>query len=198
MPYYRCPACGLTGYSAARHFDTRVCPNCSAALPDDAKRYPVDRGVREIVGVVAARPQAGAEARRTLVGLAVSQETREKLALVVTELITNSVIHSGLPAGHPIDLAVSNHAGRVRLVVHDGGHGFDPASVDGGDALAPGGRGLVLVAALSDAWGVDCGGDGCTVWCEIPAYEAAAATKRFRRVQSSEAAVDHAWVAASG
>jgi anti-sigma regulatory factor (Ser/Thr protein kinase) len=190
MPYYRCPACGLTGYSAARHFDTRVCPNCSAALPDDAKRYPTGRGLHEIARVVAARPQAAAEARHTLAGLAVSHETREKLALVVSELITNSVIHAGLPAGHPVDLAVSAHAGRVRLVVHDGGHGFDPGRVDGGDALAPGGQGLVLVAALSETWGVDCGGDGCTVWCDIPAEEPA--------TRSSEVAVDDNWMVATG
>lgn len=36
MPYYRCPACGLTSYSAASHSTGATCSACAAALPEDA------------------------------------------------------------------------------------------------------------------------------------------------------------------
>jgi hypothetical protein len=35
------------------------------------------------------------------------------------------------------------------------------------DPEAAGGRGLVLVGALSDAWGVESTAQGTTVWCEL-------------------------------
>jgi hypothetical protein len=35
MPYYRCPACGLTTYSAAGYTSASVCSACLEALPAD-------------------------------------------------------------------------------------------------------------------------------------------------------------------
>jgi hypothetical protein len=40
--------------------------------------------------------------------------------------------------------------------------------------LARSGRGLVIGAALSDAWEVERDADGCTAWCEV-VVEASAA-----------------------
>jgi anti-sigma regulatory factor (Ser/Thr protein kinase) len=97
------------------------------------------------------------------------QATRERLTLLVSELVTNAIRHAGLRPGDPIDVQATRHAGRVRLAVHDGGVGFEAPAVDGRDPLAPGGKGLTIVAALSDCWGVDRSGDGCTVWCEVAA-----------------------------
>jgi hypothetical protein len=52
--------------------------------------------------------------------------------------------------------------------VHDSGSGFArPPSTHVADPFATGGRGCVIVEALSAAWGVDCDDDGCTVWCEV-------------------------------
>jgi anti-sigma regulatory factor (Ser/Thr protein kinase) len=120
-----------------------------------------------------ARPEAVADARRVIAGLALSQATRQTLALLVSELVTNSICHAGLRPGDPIDVQTSDEAGRVRLSVHDTGQGFDQSALDGGDPLAVGGQGLVIVGALSEKWGVDRDADGCTVWCEVVKQEPA-------------------------
>jgi anti-sigma regulatory factor (Ser/Thr protein kinase) len=102
-------------------------------------------------------------------GLALSETTRENLALVVTELVTNVVRHAGLSPSDTFTMDLTNSDAGVRLAVHDGGHGFMPAAVEPSDVLGTSGRGLVIVAALSDDWGVECAADGCTVWCDMPA-----------------------------
>ncbi|MFD5355953.1 ATP-binding protein [Streptomyces sp. NPDC058657] len=44
------------------------------------------------------------------------------------------------------------------------------------NALDPGGRGLILVDALSANWGVRPRGPGKTVWAHLPAQTSAAGT----------------------
>lgn len=176
MPYYRCPACGLTSYSAAGHSSTSACLECAAALTEDAQHSPMSKAAGDITRALRARPEAVADARRAIAGLPLSLTTRRTLALLVSELVTNSICHAGLRPGDPIDLQTDDAAGRLRLSVHDGGPGFDrPALVDR-DPLAGSGHGLGIVAALSERWGVDRDADGCTVWCEV-VQEPAAATE---------------------
>jgi anti-sigma regulatory factor (Ser/Thr protein kinase) len=172
MPYYRCPACGLTTYSAASYSSAGACPACLEALPDNAKLY-VEPGERHDMSyTLRARPRAAAEARRELVGLTLPKITRENLALLVSELVTNSVRHAGQPADAPIGVQVSNGSGSVRLTVHDCGQGFPfPAQEVPVAPLLAGGRGLAIVAALSETWGVDSNPDGCTVWCQLAVDE---------------------------
>jgi anti-sigma regulatory factor (Ser/Thr protein kinase) len=167
MPYYRCPACGLTSYSAAGYSDVPACPSCSGELPADARLYPgIERGIaREL----RSRPEAVAEARHALVGLALPQATRDKLALLVSELMTNAVRHTRRPPGDPVNLEVVRDARRVRLTVRDRGQGFEPPVLHHRAPLTGGGRGLAIVDALSDAWGVDRAPDSCAVWCEVAA-----------------------------
>jgi anti-sigma regulatory factor (Ser/Thr protein kinase) len=173
MPYYRCAACALTTYSAAGRSSPLVCPECEAALTEDAKLYVTPGANHNVSRVLLARPEAPAEARRALVGLPFDEATREELALLVTELVTNSLRHAGLSSDDRIGISLVNGAGRVRLAVHDGGPGFTPRPFNGngngngnGGATA-GGRGLELVESLSNAWGVRSAPDGCTVWCEV-------------------------------
>jgi anti-sigma regulatory factor (Ser/Thr protein kinase) len=173
MPYHRCVACGLTSYSAAAHSSASACPTCAAALTDDSRLYLVAGATYDVSRTLVARPEAAADARRLLVGLALPELTRENLALLVTELVTNAVQHAGLAASDPVRVRVNNRPGGVRLAVHDGGTGFTLAALDDHDPLLAGGRGLSIVAALSDAWGVDCGPSGCTVWCDVDVEEQA-------------------------
>jgi anti-sigma regulatory factor (Ser/Thr protein kinase) len=114
------------------------------------------------------RPQAAAEARRALVGLPLPRETREVLALLVSELVTNAVLHAGIDGVDPIHVDLTTGSASVRLSVRDRGDGFASESLGPPGPLAPGGRGLLIVDALSEAWGVDRGPDGCTVWCKVP------------------------------
>jgi anti-sigma regulatory factor (Ser/Thr protein kinase) len=175
MPYYRCPSCDVTAYSAASHSSASLCPECLEELSVDARLDIVPGGSADVSRTVVSRPEAAAEARHALVGLALPQRTREDLALIVTELVTNSVLHAGLPPGDPIGVKVENRPDGVRLAVHDGGRGFEVPSRPPGATLVAGHRGLVIVDALAESWGIDCGADGCTVWCRIAIDEQPAA-----------------------
>jgi anti-sigma regulatory factor (Ser/Thr protein kinase) len=115
------------------------------------------------------RPEAAPQARHALAGLALAATTRENLALVVTELVTNVVRHAGLSASDTFSMELTNRDKGIRLAVRDGGPGFPRERIESDDPFGTGGRGLVIVAALSDAWGVESDEDGCTVWCEMPA-----------------------------
>jgi anti-sigma regulatory factor (Ser/Thr protein kinase) len=120
-----------------------------------------------------ARPEAGAEARREIVALPISQEARAQLALLVSELVNNAVLHADAVAESQVSLKVRLRSGRVRVEVSDSGSGFDARAPISPDPLAVGGQGLLIVAALSDAWGVLRGPNGCTVWCEVLVEEPA-------------------------
>lgn len=87
--------------------------------------------------------------------------------LLVSELVTNSVVHSGMPAGTELTVSVDLTPGMVRLDVEDGGR-------DG--TIAPhrpdcdngGGFGLNLVEALSERWGMERVAQGGTrVWAQL-------------------------------
>jgi anti-sigma regulatory factor (Ser/Thr protein kinase) len=112
--------------------------------------------------------------------------TRENLALLVSELVTNSVRHAGLSPQDPIGVQVNNGSASVRLAVHDGGHGFPfPPREAPVAPLVAGGRGLAIVAALSETWGIDSNSSGCTVWCQLAVEEQPTAAV------NSEAPVGH-------
>jgi anti-sigma regulatory factor (Ser/Thr protein kinase) len=174
MPYYRCPACGVTSYSAAAYSTAAACPSCASLLADDSKLLVVAGAMHNLSRSIRARPEAAAEARRAVAALALPEPTRQALALLVSELVTNSLLHAGLKADDTIDLHVNNGGHHVSVAVHDRGPGFTPP-VPSADLLHVGGQGLVIAAALSEAWGVDCDSDGCTVWADIATAEHPAA-----------------------
>ncbi|MEJ7584920.1 MAG: ATP-binding protein [Acidimicrobiales bacterium] len=87
----------------------------------------------------------------------------EVACLLTSELVTNAVIH----AGSPVDLVVAVDDGRVRIEVHDRLDRLLPPDCVPAAAEAIGGRGLQLVSALSDAWGVVHDGTGKAVWFSL-------------------------------
>ncbi len=97
--------------------------------------------------------------------------------LAVTELIANVVRH--VP-GRRCHICFLLRRGGVRVEVADRFPELPVAAI--GDALAEGGRGLVLVAALTDRWGVTArpDGQGKTVWFECLAGGAGAASSEPR------------------
>lgn len=135
-----------------------------------------ERWTRALTRVLAARPDAVAEARRAVRELRLPRTSRESLALVVSELVTNSIRHAGLAPDDSVNLRITHSAGRVRLAVHDRGDGFAVHADECRDLLTPGGVGLVIVDALAETWGVDCDPEGCTVWCEVTAEKDPAGT----------------------
>jgi anti-sigma regulatory factor (Ser/Thr protein kinase) len=103
-------------------------------------------------------------ARAALTALpAVHPDVRETAALLVSELVTNSVRHAGLAPTDEIELAISVD-GVLHVAVTDGGPGISPAIVDG-DLEAEGGRGLMIVSRLALRWGAERGRG--RVWFEL-------------------------------
>jgi anti-sigma regulatory factor (Ser/Thr protein kinase) len=111
---------------------------------------------------------APAAARRALDGFRgqLEEDVIERSALVVTEVVTNSVTHAGLTATQPIDLNIQVLPGCLRIEVTDAGSaGFDPV-VTLPDPGQNSGRGFWMVDQLTDRWGVDFTHSTC-VWSEF-------------------------------
>jgi hypothetical protein len=104
------------------------------------------------------------------------------VSLVVSELVTNSVVH----AVTVIDLALSRVEGTIRIAVHDhaGGRPARRAPGMAGQPLEK--RGLVLVQAFTRCWGVfpSARGTGKTVWAVVDAVDSASVPSQRARVHS--------------
>jgi len=104
----------------------------------------------------------------------------ETLVLVVSELVTNAVVHTGCPAVLRLSMPVatpgteeaSELLSLVRVEVADASRTAPAPRHAGGDATN--GRGLELVELLCDRWGWYPDGSGKRVWCEIGAEPAVA------------------------
>ena len=82
----------------------------------------------------------------------------EDAVLLVSELVTNSIIHGG----PPVVVAIDCDGEALQVRVRDGSAAL-PARRTAGQA-EEGGRGLALVETLSADWGVDPEPDGKHVW----------------------------------
>jgi len=115
-------------------------------------------------------PAAARHARSWVTGILAGWpvEGVETARLLVSELVTNSVLH----AGTPIAVAYRPEGARARFEVRDG-HAAAPVPKRYA-ADSPTGRGLRLLASLAEDWGVERGPDGKTVWFAVsPAIDAA-------------------------
>ncbi|MEU2976131.1 ATP-binding protein [Streptomyces hirsutus] len=84
--------------------------------------------------------------------------------LCVSELVSNVLTHVGI--GTPGLLVLSVNGADLRIEVHDPDTRALPAVVLA-DAEAEGGRGMTLVDALADRWGVQLHEDHKVTWCEL-------------------------------
>ncbi|MFD0210090.1 ATP-binding protein [Streptomyces hirsutus] len=84
--------------------------------------------------------------------------------LCVSELVSNVLTHVGI--GTPGLLVLSVNGADLRIEVHDPDTRALPAVVLA-DADAEGGRGMTLVDALADRWGVQLHEDHKVTWCEL-------------------------------
>ncbi|MFF1277113.1 ATP-binding protein [Streptomyces marokkonensis] len=84
--------------------------------------------------------------------------------LCVSELVSNIVTHVG--TGTPGSLVLSEHGGRLRIEVHDPDTRALPTLVDA-KVDAEAGRGMALVDAMADRWGVQLYEDHKVTWCEF-------------------------------
>ena len=91
----------------------------------------------------------------------------DDVRLVVSELVTNSVLHGGAGPTERVRLRVSLNGSTVRLEVTDQGPG-PTAGRPEPSADQTSGWGLFLVDRVADRWGVKPGRPP-TVWAELPA-----------------------------
>ncbi|MEV4225587.1 ATP-binding protein [Streptomyces bobili] len=116
---------------------------------------------------VAAAIEAVPSARRQVtalvgkLGFSISDETVETVELLAGEVIANAVLYSAAPC----DVAVTRTDERLRVEVKDTDP-LLPSVVEAGPNDERG-RGLLLVDALADAWGVQSEYPGKTTWFEI-------------------------------
>ena len=113
-------------------------------------------------------PEVVTTARHALDRLAnlLPPEKLEDVRLVVSELVTNSILHAGLSPDDQISLTVAVSAGSVRGRVCDPGRGFEVPSEPRPRPNLKGGWGLPIVARISDRWGVERNRYAC-VWFEM-------------------------------
>jgi serine/threonine-protein kinase RsbW len=100
-------------------------------------------------------------------------EVRADACLLVSELVTNSVRHSGMPPGAPVHVGAAMVDGRVRVRVADDG---ETGTVRRRRPDRGGGFGLDLLDRLATRWGVE-GAPGTGVWFELASARTTALTR---------------------
>ncbi|MDT0614270.1 ATP-binding protein [Streptomyces lancefieldiae] len=115
------------------------------------------------------RARRWARSRLVGSGIQADEPLAETLVLLVSELVTNAVVHTGCTAVLRLVLpgAVTEETGEatVRLEVDDASDRAPVPRCVNGDAT--GGRGLALVDGLADRWGWSRQGAGKRIWCEL-------------------------------
>jgi anti-sigma regulatory factor (Ser/Thr protein kinase) len=112
--------------------------------------------------------EAGAEARRALIAGdgELPATVRADVLLLLTELVTNAVRHSGLRPDESLHVELDQWAERVQVKVVDTGTQFTRIR-PGAREDQSGGWGLLLVDRIADTWGVGPTESGTCVWFEI-------------------------------
>jgi GAF domain-containing protein/anti-sigma regulatory factor (Ser/Thr protein kinase) len=135
----------------------------------DAGSLPIqaapDGGERAANLRLAADLSAAGQARRflseVLTRWGVSEDVGEEAALPLSELVTNAVLHTG----SDVRMVVRLDASALRIEVHDASAVLPNRRSH--DVEAGTGRGLELVEALCERWGVQPTPEGKAVWFEV-------------------------------
>lgn len=119
----------------------------------------------EIVGGAGAPARARGWVRSCRAGGSIGSEP--DVALIVSELVTNSVVHAHADSAQLLRITVARLKDRVRIAVRDSGAETLPHLSEAGDGTA-GGLGLRIIDRLCLRWGVVRNGTGTTeVWCDV-------------------------------
>jgi len=132
-------------------------------MPSDVHTTHVDAGMEERSSFDP-YPQSVPQARAFVLSIEwipEDEETRARLATLTSEIVTNAVLH----ARTSFVVSVTRSPSRIRVTVKDRSVQLVLRKTYG--PTSPTGRGLHIVEALADRWGVDTSADGKTVWFEI-------------------------------
>jgi anti-sigma regulatory factor (Ser/Thr protein kinase) len=92
---------------------------------------------------------------------------RHRLALLLSELVTNAIQHGGAGPHETIQVRLASSLKRIRVEVHDPGAPRGDPPRDRLEA-SYGGYGLLLVDRLADGWGLeDIEAGGSLAWFEL-------------------------------
>ena len=130
----------------------------------------------------AAEPRSVAEARRFARAQLAAWEAPDLLdsaALVVSELVTNAVVHTGTTT--TVELRLDAHTLRVDVEDRHPGRAL-PTGVHRPTEDAEGGRGLMITSALASSWGVEYTPQAKRVWvvCDRDRPRADGSERRVR------------------
>ncbi|MGW1284056.1 SpoIIE family protein phosphatase [Streptomyces sp. NPDC002586] len=123
---------------------------------------------RTLLQVAQDEPDRIAEARRHLRELLHDWAPAEQIdsaVLLVSEMVTNVLVHTDADALLLAEVTGEAAARRLRVEVTDAGDDLPHRRRPG--ELASSGRGLMLIELLADAWGVDPRGEGKSIWFEL-------------------------------
>jgi serine/threonine-protein kinase RsbW len=105
-------------------------------------------------------------ARRWLAQMIDGFAASDEVLLACSELATNAIMHSdsGRPGGQfTVRLAIRQDIVRVEVLDQGGAWKRTQEAEDASQC----GRGLTIVAAITDSWGIVGDHQGRTTWCEI-------------------------------
>jgi len=109
---------------------------------------------------------APARARDALARLSPISRVRDEAVLVVSELATNAVLHSGCQPGEEFEVVAELMPACLRIVVTDPGHSGDTPRRRDPPLGSAGGLGLRVVDKLARRWGSEQRGT-TRVWAEL-------------------------------
>ena len=120
--------------------------------------------VLELPAALSAPGAARAHVRRLLVEWELDALT-DVVVLLVSELVTNAVLHAGSASA----LLVEAADGGVRITLSDASPVLPALRRSSGTATT--GRGVRLLEDLAQEWGAEPSGSGKRVWCVVSASE---------------------------
>ncbi|MFE4664037.1 ATP-binding protein [Streptomyces sp. NPDC056716] len=133
--------------------------------------HSADPGMTEVHHRLSRSPRSAGRARALLRGQLtewnIDGEASQVAELLLSELVTNALLHAQVPTGREIGLRFTRYDGRLRVEVADANN--DRPEVRAATVEDEHGRGLALVEALADRWGY-CPrpyGIGKATWAEV-------------------------------
>lgn len=106
-------------------------------------------------------------------------ETIDDAVLVASELVGNAIRHTAASESGTLEVSWNVDVSGVQVSVGDASG--KPPVARFGRTDEPDGRGLRIVNAIADDWGVERAGNGKRVWAHVPAVRQSAAVRAALR-----------------